>query len=345
VTDTIARATAAGLGWPLPPLDDDALERRLYPSVLHHNVVRKLSPPDWPSLHRELVTRKDLTLMLLWQEYKASEPNGYQYSYFCDLYRQWHGKLDIAMRQEHRAGEKMFVDYCGRTVPIIDAATGEVREAQVFVAVLGASNYTYAEATWSQSLPDWIGSHVRTFAFLGGVSRAVVPDNLRSAVNKACRYEPDLNPTYAELAAHYGTAVVPARVRKPKDKAKAEVGVQIVQRFVLAALRNRTFFCLAEANAAIRERLELLNNRPFKKLPGCRASARRAGRRRRSAGTRTCHRRARASPRPVAPAALPHHSPPPTSAADRPRPRVPGIAGRRCRSHTTRAAGRGSGSS
>lgn len=271
VTDTIARATAAGLGWPLPPLDDDVLERLLYPPVPLFT-LRKAPLPDWSSLHRELITRKDLTLMLLWQEYKAGEPGGYQYSYFCDLYRQWHGKLDIAMRQEHRAGEKLFVDYCGRTVPIVDASTGEIREAQVFVAVLGASNYTYAEATWSQSLPDWIGSHVRTFAFLGGVPRAVVPDNLRSAVNKACRYEPDLNPTYAELAAHYGTAVVPARVRKPKDKAKAEVGVQIVQRFVLAALRNRTFFSLAEANAAIRERLELLNNRPFKKLPGCRAS-------------------------------------------------------------------------
>jgi transposase len=210
--------------------------------------------------------------MLLWQEYKEAEPGGYQYSYFCDLYRQWQGKLDLAMRQEHKAGEKLFVDYCGRRLPIVDASTGEIREAQVFVAVLGASNFTFAEATWSQSLPDWIGSHVRTFAFLGGVPKAIVPDNLRAAVNKACRYEPELNPTYAELAAHYGTAVVPARVRKPKDKAKAEVGVQIVQRFVLAGLRNRTFFSLAEANAAIRERLELLNHRPFKKLPGTRAS-------------------------------------------------------------------------
>lgn len=180
VTDTIARATAAGFGWPLPPLDDDALERRLYPPVPLFT-PRKAPLPDWNSLHRELVTRKDLTLMLLWQEYKAGDPGGYQYSYFCDLYRQWHGKLDIAMRQEHRAGEKLFVDYCGRTVSIVDASTGEIREAQVFVAVLGASNYTYAEATWSQSLPDWIGSHVRTFAFLGGVPKAVVPDNLRSA--------------------------------------------------------------------------------------------------------------------------------------------------------------------
>jgi len=210
--------------------------------------------------------------MLLWQEYKGLEPDGYQYSYFCDLYRLWHKKLDISMRQEHRAGEKLFVDYCGQTLPIVDPATGEVRDAQVFVWVLGASNYTYAEATLSQGLADWTGSHVRAFSYIGGVSKAIVPDNLLAGVTKPCRYEPLINATYQKMAEHYVRAVVSARVRRPKDKAKAEVGVQIVQRFILAALRKRTFFALAEANAAIRERLELLNNRPFRKLTGTRMS-------------------------------------------------------------------------
>ena len=178
----------------------------------------------------------------------------------------------VSMRQEHRAGEKFFVDYSGQTVPIVDASTGEIRQAQMFVGVMGGSNQTYAEATWTQSLPDWTGSHARAFAFLGAVPHCLVPDNLRSAVTKTCRYEPDLNPTYTELADHYGTAIVPARVRHPKDKAKVEGGVLIAQRFILASLRNRTFFSLAEANAAIRERLILLNNRPFRKLPGCRQS-------------------------------------------------------------------------
>ena len=174
------------------------------------------------------------------------------------------------MRQEHRAGEKLFVDYAGHTAEIVDQRTGEIRQAQIFVAVLGASSYTYAEATWSQSLPDWTGSHVRAFAFFGGVPQLVVPDNLRSGVNKAHRYEPDLNPTYQDLAGHYGTAVLPARVRRPRDKAKAEAGVQLVERWILAALRNRTFFSLRELNAEIARLLERLNARPFKKLPGSR---------------------------------------------------------------------------
>lgn len=272
VTDTLSRALAAKLSWPLPPdLGDDALEDLLYPSR-HSPPVLSRVQPDWASLQAELVSHKNLTLMLLWQEYKGRDPGGYQYSQFCDLFRQWKKTLDLSMRQEHRAGEKMFVDYCGQTLPIVDAATGEIRDAQVFVAVMGASNYTYAEATWSQALPDWIGSHVRTFAFMGAVPRCIVPDNLKSGVTKSCRYEPDLNPTYAALAEHYQSAVIPARVRRPKDKAKAEVGVQIVQRFILAGLRHRTFFSLAEANAAIRERLEMLNNRSFRKLPGTRKS-------------------------------------------------------------------------
>jgi len=272
VTDTVRRAVTAKLSWPLPAdLDDAALETLLYPP--NNSASASTRPqPEWKVLHNELTTDKDMTLMLLWQEYKVHDPNGYQYSQFCELYRQWRKKLDLSMRQEHRAGEKLFVDYCGRTLPIVDAATGEIRDAQVFVAVMGASNHTFVEATWSQTLPDWTGSHVRAFDFMGAVPKCVVPDNLKSGVAKTCRYEPDVNPTYAALAEHYQVAVVPARVRRPKDKAKAEVGVQIVQRFILAALRHRTFFSLEEANAAIRERLELLNNRPFRKLPGTRKS-------------------------------------------------------------------------
>jgi transposase len=211
--------------------------------------------------------------MLLWEEYYAEHPNGYRYSQFCELYRRWARKLKVSMRQIHKAGEKLFVDYAGHTLPIVNRHTGEISEAQVFVAVMGASNYTFAEATLSQNLSDWLGSHVRAFEFLGGVPELVIPDNLKSAVSKPCRYDPELNPSYQDLAEHYGTAVIPARVRKPKDKSKAELGVQVVERWILARLRNQTFFSLAEANAAIRELLEDLNTRSFKKLPGCRKEA------------------------------------------------------------------------
>jgi transposase len=200
VDATINRATAAGLSWPLPvDFDDEALERRLYPPAVHP-AVRKLSQPDWRALHDELANDKNkkLSLMLLWQEYKEGALYGYQYSQFCELYRQWRKKLDRSMRQEHRAGEKFFVDYSGQTVPIVDASTGEIRQAQMFVGVMGASNQTYAELTWTQSLPDWTGSHARAFAFLGSVPHCLVPDNLRSAVTKTCRYEPDINPTYTD---------------------------------------------------------------------------------------------------------------------------------------------------
>jgi transposase len=227
--------------------------------------------PVWEDIHRELA-RKSVTLMLLWDEYKAQYPDGYQYSHFCDLYRAYAKKLDISMRQVHLAGEKLFVDYCGQTVPVIDKSTGEVHNCQIFVAVLGASNYTYAEATYTQSLPDWTGSHVRALTFFGGVPEILVPDNLLSGITKPCRHEPGVNRTYQELAVHYGAAVIPARVRKPKDKAKVESGVSLVQRWILAALRNRTFFSLRELNAAIQELLERLNNRPFKKLSGSRRS-------------------------------------------------------------------------
>jgi transposase len=193
-----------------------------------------------------------------------------QYSWFCHTYRAWANKLDLVMRQSHRAGEKLFVDYAGQSIPIVNGHSGEVHEVAIFVAVLGASNYTYAEATWSQSLPDWIGSHVRTFAALGGVPEIVVPDNLKAAVTRAHRYEPEINRTYADLAYHYGFAVIPARAAKPRDKAKVEVGVQIVERWMLARLRHHTFFSLVEVNAALAPLLLALNARPFKKLLGSR---------------------------------------------------------------------------
>jgi transposase len=269
VGEYLRRATEAGLAWPLPPdLDEAALERQLFPPPPSLPAQAR-GVPDWALVHQEL-KRKGVTLFLLWQEYRETHPEGYQYSWFCDHYRAWQGKLDVVMRQDHRAGEKLFVDYAGQTMPVVDRNTGEIREVQIFVAVLGASSYTYAEATWTQGLADWIGSHRRTFAFLGGVPELVVPDNLRAGVSKAHRYEPDLNPTYQDMASHYGVAVLPARVRRPRDKAKVEAGVLLIERWILAALRRRTFFSLAELNAAIAGLLEKLNARPFKKLPGCR---------------------------------------------------------------------------
>lgn len=265
------RAEAAGIEWPLPEgVTESTLEAQLFPPT--PPVGQHERPdPDWLHVHREL-KRRGVTLQLLWHEYKAVHPDGYQYSRFCDLYRDWKAHLDPVLRQQHRAGEKVFLDYAGQTMPIVDRATGEIREAQIFVGVLGASNYTFAEATWTQGLPDWIGSHVRMFEFFGGVSELAVPDNLKSGVSRACRYEPDVNPTYQEMAVHYGVAVLPARPRKPRDKAKVETGVQIVERWILAPLRNHTFFSLAELNREIRRLLDELNARPFQKLDGSRRS-------------------------------------------------------------------------
>jgi transposase len=228
VCDYLRRAKAASLGYPLPDgMDDLALELRLFPPVVPSDVVR--SEPDWVWAHREM-RKKSVTLELLWQEYKAAHPEGYQYSWFCERYRQWVGKLSVTMRQTHTPGEKLFVDYAGQTLPIIDGLTGEIRHAQLFVAVLGASNYTFAEATWTQQLPDWIGSHVRAFEFIGGVTEILVPDNLKSGVKHPSYYDPELNPTYRDLAAHYGVTVLPARSRKPRDKAKVENGVLVWRR-------------------------------------------------------------------------------------------------------------------
>jgi len=266
-----ARAEAVGLTWPLPEdLTESALEALLYPPPPPPGLYPR-PLPDWKSIHAEL-RRKGVTLQLLWLEYKATHPDGYQYSRFCELYHAWKDKLDPVLRQEHKAGEKIFVDYAGQTVPVVDPETGEICQAQIFVGVLGASNFTFAEATWTQSLPDWTASHVRMFAYFGGVSELLIPDNLGSGVSKACRYEPDVNPTYQELANHYSTAVLPTRKAKPRDKAKVENGVLVAERWILAPLRNHTFFSLAELNAEIARLLEALNDRPFQKLDGTRRS-------------------------------------------------------------------------
>ena len=271
VAKYLRRAKAAGLWWPLSgEIDDDELERKLFPpppSIL----TARHAVPDWSIVNQEF-KRKGVTLALLWDEYKAANPEGFQYSWFCDHYRHWLGKVDVVMRQTHRAGEKLFVDYAGQTVPVIDPQTGEMVDTQIFVAVLGASNFTYAEATWTQGLPDWIGSHVRAFNYLGSLPAIIVPDNLKSGVHLAHRYEPELNRTYEEMGQHYGVAIIPTRSAKPRDKAKVESGVLVVERWILARLRDRQFFSLVELNTAIAELLEVLNKRPFKKLPGTRKS-------------------------------------------------------------------------
>jgi transposase len=273
VHEYFGRADRAGLRWPLPQHWSDAeLEARLFPPPPSSAVARPL--PDWADIHQEMKNRKrtGVTLQLLWIGYKTEHPFGLGYSRFCELYTQWRGGLDRVLRQEHRAAEKVFVDFAGQTVPIVDRGTGEIRPAQIFVGVLGCSNFTYVEACWSQDLSDWIGAHVRMFDYFQGVTELIVPDNLRAGVRHACYYEPDLNPTYHELAVHYGTAVLPTRKRKPRDKAKVEAGVLLVERWILARLRKHTFFSLADLNREIRRLLELLNDRPFQKLEGSRRS-------------------------------------------------------------------------
>lgn len=269
VQECLRRAKAAGLTWPLPAeCDDDELACRLY---------RRAAPsaryptPDFATIHTELA-RKGVTRMLLWQEYKARHPDGCQYSAFCRDYEAWLGRQDAVMRFEHAPGDKLFVDYSGLTMQIVDRASGEVQTAEIFVAALGASNFTYVEASLTQALPDWLGAHVHALEYCGGVTQAIVPDNLKSGVHRACRYEPDLNPSYQDFAEHYGVAILPARVRKPRDKAKVEVGVQGIERWILAPLRHCTFFSLVELNAALREQLERYNDRPLSREAGTRRS-------------------------------------------------------------------------
>ncbi|MBK3787227.1 IS21 family transposase [Paraburkholderia nemoris] len=267
----VRRMQRAGLSYPLPTtLSDDELEALLYPPP--PRVEGQRPEPDWPTVRREL-SRKGVTLDLLWNEYKAEHPDGYAYTWFCTHYNRWASALPLTLRQTHAPGEKLFVDYSGDRIAIIDAQTGEIRDAELFVAVLGASNYTYAEATWTQQLPDWIGSHVRTFEFIGGCTEIVVPDNLKSGVHKPSFYDPIVNRAYGAMASHYSVAVIPARSKKPRDKAKVEQGVLLVQRWILARLRKQRFFSLAEANRAIAALLVSLNDKAFKKLPGSRRTA------------------------------------------------------------------------
>ena len=271
VSTYASRAKELGLTqWPLDEKWDDTKLKQAF-------FAKKAQPkqyilPDWQTV-KQALSCKTMTLLLLWQEYAEQHPEGhYSYYHYCRLYKTWLKTQKLSMRQHHKAGEKLFVDYCGPTIPIVNPKTGEYRTAQVFVAVMGASNYTYAEATFSQGLEDWVMSHVRCFEFLGGVPELVIPDNLKSGVTKACRYEPDLNPTYQQLAVHYDTTVIPARPYKPKDKAKAEVGVQIVERWIMARLRHETFFSLKQLNQRIADLLKDMNHRQMKKHPGSRHS-------------------------------------------------------------------------
>lgn len=271
VADYVKRAEVGGLRWPLAEdLDDDKLEAVLFPGVSSSQSTRPL--PDWQKVHLEL-RRPHVTLMLLWHEYKETFPDGYGYSQFTELYRRWHRHLDVVMRQEHKAGEKLFVDFPGSRIPIYDEKTGDVSfEAELFVAALGASSYLYAEAVRSQQLMYWISAHVHALEFYGGSPAIVVCDNLRSGVTRPHRYEPDVNATYQEMAAFYQMAIVPARSYKPRDKAKAEAGVLLAERWIIARLRHERFSSLAEANLAIGELLKWINARSFKKIDGSRRS-------------------------------------------------------------------------
>lgn len=269
VAEVVKRATAAGLGWPLPDdLDDAQLEARLYPTPCHDGLSRAM--PDFEYVHDEL-HKTGVTKWLLWEEYRSEHTTGIGYSQFCSLYRTWKVHLDVVMRQERKAGEKLFTDYSGKTIPIWHPSKDEVLfEAQLFVAALGASSLCFATATRTQGLFDWIEAHVRAFAYFGGVTKILVPDNLRSAVTKADRYEASINRTFEEMAGHYGTCVIPARARKPRDKATAEASVLLCQRWVIAVLRKRRFTSIAELNEAIAECIEKINDKPFKKLCGSR---------------------------------------------------------------------------
>ena len=272
VHDYLQRAKAAGVGWPLPEgWDEEKLEATLFAGPQPRPSDPGKVAPDFAAMHEQKQRHRHLTLQLLWDEYRQANPDGYGYSRFCELYQRWRGKLDVVLRQEHKAGEKLFVDWAGTTIPIHDPQGGPPQAGHLFVAVLGASSYTYAEATHDEQLSNWIGAHVRAFEFYQGVPALIVPDNTKTGVTRACRYDPDLNPTYQEMAMHYGVGVVPARPYKPRDNAKVESGVQLVERWIVAALRHHRFFALTEMNVEIRRLLEKLNNKPFRKREGSRA--------------------------------------------------------------------------
>ncbi len=265
VGEYVCRAKVIGITWPVPEeIDDAELERRLFTAPSFEEKPKR-PPLDWPRLHEEL-KRRGVTLMLLWLEYRANEPDGFGYSRFCGLYGDWRRSVSATMRQTHAAGEKLFVDFAGDTVAVFDPLTGDTRQAHIFVSALGASNFTYAEARWSERLPDWIGVHVGALAAIGGVPKAVVCDNLKAGVTKASRYEPGVNRTYQDLATHYGFAILPTRVRKPRDKAKVEVAVQIVQHFVLARAQPALLLTPRSQYLAIRECVADLNAKIMRKL-------------------------------------------------------------------------------
>lgn len=260
----VSRIRVAGLSWPLPAEleSDEALTRVLFAEV---GVVKDRRAPDWAEVHLEL-KKKHVTKQLLWEEYKTGKPDGYQYSAFCLHYAAWASKLQLSMRQEHRVGEKLFIDFSGDGIDVIDPKTGEVSKAVLFVATLGASSYTYVEPVLRQDLPSWTQCHINALRFFGGATEIWVPDNLRAGVTKADRYEPELNPTYRDLAEHFGVAVIPARVRKPKDKAKVEVAVQVAERWIIAALRKHHFFSLEEVKAAVKPLVEKLNAKVMRRV-------------------------------------------------------------------------------
>jgi transposase len=278
VHDYLQRAEVAGVKWPLPEgWDEQRLEAALFavnqpsnPPKAEEDSGKAL--PDFAKIHEQRQRHRHLTLQLLWEEYKQANPDGLGYSRFCELYQRWRGKLDVVLRQEYKAGEKMFVDWAGATIPIHDREGGVTQAGHLFVAVLGASSYTYAEVTADEQMENWLGAHMRAFEFYGGVPKLLVPDNTKTGVNKACRYDPELNPTYQEMALHYGVGVVPARPYKPRDKAKVESGVLLIERWIIAALRHHRFFSVIDANKAVRELLERVNQKPFRKRSGSRAS-------------------------------------------------------------------------
>lgn len=271
VGKVLRRAEKAGITWPLPDkTDDPSLEGFLFgEQTPFSRATRAL--PDMDYIHREL-RRKGVTLRLLWEEYLSESPDGYQLTQFCEYYRRWKKTLHPTMRLLHKAGEKMFVDWAGQTIPIVDPQTGEISPASLFVAALGASNHTFAEAFPDQKLPHWIAAHCDAYEYFEGVAKITVPDNTKTAITNACRYEPDTNATYHEMAEHYGTVIIPARANKPRDKAKVENAVQNAERWIIAALRHQTFFSVAEVNEAIKKLLVKLNSKPFQKMEGSRLS-------------------------------------------------------------------------
>jgi len=251
--EMMARFERSGLAWPLPlDLADAELENRLYGEAAGRQGWRRVAEPDWAALHQQLKGNKHLTLQVLWDEYIAAVPDGYRYSRFCELYASWEHRLPVTIRQTHIGGEKLFIDYAGDTVPVlVDRFTGRTQPAHIFVAVMGASSLTFAHATWTETLPDWIEGHVRAFAFFGGAPQLLVPDNPKVAVIRACFYDPQVNRTYAEMAAHYDAGLLPTRPRRPRDKPKVEAAVRIIERWLLGKLRHRRFYSLAEVNAAM----------------------------------------------------------------------------------------------